>query len=177
MKAPDVLTSARLLLAASIWWPVSTAAWDVAGLMLAAAWLTDSSDGRLARRMKIEGVLGPHDLKVDTAVGGSLVAGAALGDQLSLGVWSVAFIALGLLYVLRGNEAAGLLLQASGYLLFFLGSTQAGSQAWILPAATAAAIGWIDRRRLIDHLLPTFFTAARHPLRAAHARTSGANEG
>lgn len=135
------------------------------GVMLAAAWLTDSYDGRLARRMKIEGLLGPYDLIVDTAVGASLLLGFGLGDEFQLGVWSLAFVAFGVLYAFRGNEAAALILQAAGYLLFFYGALRAGSQAWMVPAATAAAIGVIDWRRLMDHLLPMFFHAVRHPLR------------
>ena len=172
MRPPDLLTLIRVVIAATIWWPAATGAWGVAGVMLATAWLTDSSDGRLARRMEIEGLLGPYDLAVDTAVGGSLLLGFGLGGEMRLGPWGVLFAVLGLLYAIRGNEAAALLLQAAGYILFFLGSTRAGSHAWILPAGTAAAIGVIDRRRLTDHLLPMFFKAARHPLRRAGEATS-----
>ncbi len=173
MRAPDVLTSVRVLIAASIWWPVSAGDWAVTGIMLAAAWLTDSSDGRLARRMNVEGVLGPHDLTVDTAVAASLLLGFGLGDEFTLGLWTLLLIALGALYLIRVNEAAALLIQATGYLLFFVGSQRAGSQAWVVPAATAAAIGVIDRKRLTDHLLPMFFDALRHPLRSGDLADDG----
>lgn len=154
-RIADGLTGLRLVIGLGLI-PVL---WDsqltAAAVLLSVAWLTDFLDGRIARRSGVEGRLGRWDMEIDTAVGVGLLIGM-VGPQI-IPVWAAAtaIVVLGGLFV-AGNLAAAMLLQLAGYLPFIGKLWADRPQAWWLPLATVAAIGIVDRRRLVRVNIPNF---------------------
>jgi len=160
MRIADGLTGVRLVIGLGLI-PVL---WDshlsAAAVLLSMAWITDLLDGRFARRAGVEGRLGRWDMEIDTAVGAGLLIGMVGPQIVPLWAAAAAIVVLGGLFV-AGNLAAAMLLQLAAYLPFIGKLWADRPPAWWLPLATVAAIGTIDRHRLVRVNIPNFLQGLR----------------
>jgi phosphatidylglycerophosphate synthase len=154
-RTADLLTALRLALALPLGLATAAGRWGLVGPLLAAAWLSDSLDGRLARRTPVATRLGDADEPVDTAVAVTLLVGLTAGRHVSA-VWVVPVGALLVGWVVLRERSLSMLLQAVVYGLtpWVLASTAPWSTA--LLAATALGIALWSWRRFVGELVPVF---------------------
>lgn len=155
-RAADALTASRALVSIPLALVTTRGKWAATAVLLCAAWWSDFLDGRLARRAAAPTRLGDWDLTADTVVGAGLVVGLVAGGHLPL-LWGVVAALFGAGFILTGNEAHSMLLQAMGYgpaLWLIAGTTVAGSA---LVGVTLASIAIVDCSRLFEYVLPSFF--------------------
>lgn len=155
-RAADSLTAGRALLALPVALVAWTGDWTAATLLLSAAWWSDFLDGRLARRAPVPTRLGQWDLAADTAVGAGLLTGLVGGGHLPP-LTGAAGALLGIGFVMLGNAALGMVLQALAYGPVLWMAAWQGSPGFVVAALTISAIGVWDRARLLEYVLPTFF--------------------
>lgn len=155
----DFLTALRAGLAIPIAIVTWAALWDVAGLLLSIAWLTDFFDGRLARSGG-GGRLGRFDLPADTAVAAGAVVGLYGGGHLAAWI-AVPATALGLAYVIGHNPSFSMLFQAVAYggVLWWL--TRPIGWGFGVAGVTVVVIAMLGWDRLFARVLPTFFSGLR----------------
>ena len=151
----DTLTALRFLTAPVLAPLVWSESWSLAALLLAAAWIGDVADGRLARRGGTPTRLGEWDMAADTAVGAGLVVGLVGQGTLPLVMGLPALVVFGALFV-AGNLAAAMLLQLVGYLPFLYLLWSERPALWWLPFATIVFAGLINWRRLFFVAIPAF---------------------
>lgn len=157
----DALTLTRALAAPVIAIAITDGRLAAAALLLSGAWLSDMLDGRLARRSAVESNLGGMDAYADALVGVGVVVGLTAAGSLPLAVtWTVILVFGSGQFVFR-NHAFGMVLQAVGYGTLLWRLWDEGQAALWIPLLTAGAIAWIDRRRLTEYVLPTFFRGIR----------------
>lgn len=166
----DGLTAARLALAIPLFATVAAGRYAVAAIVLIAAWWTDFFDGRLARTVPGETRLGAWDPYADAAVAAAILAGLVAVGVVSATPWAAAGAVLAFAFLLSGNLAWCMLLQALAYELF-LAWLWVESPGWLLvPAATVLVLLVANRRRFFGELLPTFFSGiGAHRLGSAPA--------
>jgi phosphatidylglycerophosphate synthase len=165
-RTADTLTLARLGFALLLTAVVGRSlTW--AGLLLAAAWISDALDGRAARASNRLTRLGRLDLSVDTAVGAGLLLGMAAGGILSFPFAVGLTVVLGGAYLWLRNPAPALALQGVAYGWFLaVVWTQELAVRWVL-LATIAVLCLTGARRLFTVVIPAFLagTAALIALR------------
>lgn len=152
----DALTWMRLVLVVPLGLTAFQGEWEVAAVLLSTSWWSDFFDGRLARRSLQSTVMGQWDMTIDTLVGGALVTGAVLGGHIPVWVGALAALfAVGA--ALWRNISLAMLVQAIGYapVLWFV--LQASLWASLVALGTISLIAVIDRRKLVEWTLPTFF--------------------
>jgi hypothetical protein len=156
LVSADLLTAARMGMALALPVVLGTGRLTVAAVVVSSAWVTDILDGRLARISVGEGRLGRWDLIADTAVGAGIVVGLTGASKLPLWYAAGSLLLLGVWFLRTRNLASSMALQLAGYvpLLFVLWSERA--DWWWLPFVTAALIGMVDWRRLIEVNIPGF---------------------
>lgn len=153
-RLADLLTLARIGLAAVLAVSISGGEESRAALVLALAWLSDSADGALAR-VGSGARLGRWDVLADAAVGaGALLGLSAAGSISPLAAIGAVAVLGGLL--VAGNLAAGMLLQLAGYLPFLWMLWVERPGLWWLPPSTAVVIGVLEWRQLIEVNIPNF---------------------
>jgi hypothetical protein len=160
----DTLTLARLgfaLLLATV--TARSLAW--AGILLAAAWVSDALDGRAARASKRQTHLGKVDLTVDTAVGAGLLLGMSGAGIVPLAFAVTAVIVLGGGFLALQNPAPALALQgiAYGWFLVVLW-THEPVVRWVV-LATIGVVFVAGARRLVTVIVPAFLCGAAALLR------------
>jgi hypothetical protein len=151
----DVLTVSRLGLAVLVIPSAWTRNLTLTSALLAAAWLTDFLDGRIARAAGVTGRMGPWDLTVDTTVGVGLIIGLTGAGEVPALFGVAAILVLGS-WSLAGNFAAALLLQLAGYLPLLDIVWRRRPPVWWLPFLTVIVIGLMDWRRLVTVNIPRF---------------------
>ena len=172
-RTADWLTGSRLILAVVIGVLAAERALDAAALALGLAWVTDSLDGRLARRTPVPTKLGDYDMAVDTFVGAMLVAGVGIGGSIPAWISIAALLLFGLGYLALRQPALSMALQGVGYgaLLWRLWTARQPT-LWVL-VAVIAAIAAIDARKFVRVVLPEFFRGSVDSLRLRRADRSG----
>lgn len=156
-RTADQLTAFRLVLAPILAWLIGTGSFSVAAIMLGTSWVTDWSDGRLARRSGQSGRLANWDLPADTLVGAAVLIGLALDQSLwPPFAWSYLLITLLLYWRLR-NEAISFLLQGLGYGAFLWLLILHRPSGWWFPLVIVLLLLTLDWRRFWGNLLPRFF--------------------
>jgi phosphatidylglycerophosphate synthase len=136
--------------------------------MLATGWITDASDGRLARASTCATRLGHLDLAIDTSVGACLLLGMATSGHVS---W---VLAAGLLVVLGGgflvskNAALAMMLQAVAYAWFLVTLWQTQPLLRWLPLAVVAGLLIVEYRQLTTVVVPTFLSELASLVRGHH---------
>lgn len=151
----DTLTLARLGFALLLTAVVGRSlTW--AGLLLAAAWISDALDGRVARASSRPTRLGGLDLSVDTAVGSGVLLGMATAGILSFPLAVGLIVLLGGAYLWLRNPAPALALQgvAYGWFLAVVWTRQL-TVRWVL-LATIAVLFLTGARRLFTVVIPAF---------------------
>lgn len=151
----DTLTAIRLVSAPALVPLAWTGSWPAVGVLLAAAWVGDIADGRLARRSGVETRLGAWDMAADTAVGAGLVVGLAGHGTIPWVVGLPALVVFGGLFI-AGNLAASMLLQLVGYLPFLYILWSERPDVWWLPFAAIVFAGLVNWRRLFFVAIPAF---------------------
>ena len=158
-RLADALTLVRLPLAVAIAGIVGIYDGLVVGAaLLSAAWMTDLAAGRLARRAVSGTHFGPWDPIADATIGMGVLVGLVVSGR----VGAVPWLALGALlfaaFIVTRNLAIGMVVQALAYGLFMVElAIDAPHALWML-GATAAVIGVVDAWRLVDVVLPYFFS-------------------
>jgi phosphatidylglycerophosphate synthase len=165
----DGLTLIRALLAALLIGTVATGRLVLAACMLAAAWITDALDGRLARASSRATHLGGLDLAVDTAVGACLLTGMTLYGTVSEGLAVVLLVVLGGGFLASKNAALSMALQAVAYAWFLLTLWDEGLRIRWLPLGVVTALFLIELRRLTTVVVPTFLSDLVSLVRAHHS--------
>lgn len=157
--AADALTAVRVPLAFGIALVIGLGDAIAAGaILLAVAWLSDVADGRLARRSAGHTALGPWDPIVDALVGLGVLLGLAVAERVMIFPWLPLAAVLLAAFLVTRNLALGMVLQAVAYgLLIVELAVDAPGALWVL-GITAAVIGVLDARRLVEVVLPTFFS-------------------
>jgi phosphatidylserine synthase len=159
----DGLTATRLLLAALLLAVVAAGAYALATAVLVAAWWTDFFDGRLARMAPGKTRLGTWDPFADAAVAAAILVGLVSAGVVNVVPWGILGAVLGLAFVVSGNLAWCMLLQALAYELFLM-RLWINTPWWLaLPVATALVLLVVNRRRFFGELLPTFFAGVGAP--------------
>jgi phosphatidylglycerophosphate synthase len=152
----DLLTLMRLAAAPALAAAIAAGRLGLAAALLAAAWLTDALDGWAARASRRRTRLGGIDLVVDTAVGAGALVGLTLADEIPPLLTGALLVALGGGFLVLRNPALSMALQSVGYgwLLWMLWAK--GELGVWLPLATAAGLGLVFHRRLLQTLIPAF---------------------
>lgn len=154
-RAADGLTLLRVFIAIALALLVWLGEWPAVAMALAAAWLSDLLDGRLARAAGGGTRLGNWDMTVDTLVGAGLIVGLIAHGTLPDVVGFPALVVFGVLHAM-GNVAASMLLQLTGYLPTLLLLWQDRPTVWWLPFAVMVLAAAIDWRRLFLINIPAF---------------------
>jgi hypothetical protein len=150
----DLLTLFRMLSALLISATIAGGALAATAVLLAAAWVSDDLDGRLARSGG-HTKLGQWDVLADAMVGAGAAVGLALAGVLPVWLVLMAVLGFGGLLV-AGNLAAGMLLQLTGFLPLLWRLWVERPTAWWLPFLTAFVIGVVEWRKLIYVSIPNF---------------------
>lgn len=172
-RTADSLTLARLGCALLLALAVATDRLPLAAWLLAAAWISDALDGRVARAAPQPTRLGDLDLAVDTAVGAGLLIGMGAGDRLPLAVAIGTVVALGAGFLILRNPALALVLQAIAYAWFMVVLWVERPSAWWLPPTTVAVLLVVGFRRLITVVIPGFLRGMTALVRRRRGRGLG----
>ncbi len=152
----DLLTGGRLIATLPLAYAAYRASWGTLALLLAAAWWSDHFDGVLARRAGSGTRFAGWDLRVDTAVGGSIVAGLVAGGHIS--AWhALVLAALAAGFVVLNNPAWSMLLQAVGYGWSLWFTFRHHTAAFGVLVVSIGSIALLGRSRLFGYVLPAFF--------------------
>jgi cardiolipin synthase len=162
----DILTAARLLLAAAIvtlGFTGSAQALPVVVWLTIAAWTSDVLDGVFARynRMPRRTWIGDHDLLFDMSIAAALIIYMAITGHLNLWVAAVYLLTALLVFWRLGLSAAlGKLFQAPAYLWFIIIALRETplSGIWLLVWILLAII--LTWPRFPRQTIPDFLSAA-----------------
>ena len=175
--AADSLTLARLGFALLLVGAVATDRLALAAWLLAAAWVSDALDGRVARASMRATRLGHLDLAVDTAVGAGVLIGMGFGGHLPVVLAIGAVVALGGGFLVLRNAALAFALQAMAYAWFMIVLWLEHPSAWWVPPATVAVLLVVGYRRLITVLVPAFLGGMAALVRRRRGRGLGLDRG
>lgn len=175
--AADSLTLARLGFALLLVGAVATDRLALAAWLLAAAWVSDALDGRVARASMRATRLGHLDLAVDTAVGAGVLIGMGFGGHLPVVLAIGAVVALGGGFLVLRNAALAFALQAMAYAWFMIVLWLKHPSAWWVPPATVAVLLVVGYRRLITMLVPAFLGGMAALVRRRRGRGLGLDRG
>jgi len=163
--AADALTALRGLIAVAlviaVGWrhPMSGAA------LLGLAWLTDVSDGRVARRSATATRLGRWDLHFDAAVGAGLLTGLIAAGYVPGPAFAAAGGAATIWFLYAGNPAGAMALQAVAYGPFLAVALRDATAGFWGLVGVLGSIAIVDARHLVEWVLPTFFAGLLSPRR------------
>lgn len=152
----DLLTWSRLGVALALPLVLWSDSLTTAAFLLSWAWISDLSDGRLARRSGRDGRMGKWDQAVDTAVGGGIAVGLAGTGEIPAWFAAGSILLFGGWWLLMAKPAGSMLLQLSGYIPLLRVLWKDQPQWWWLPFATAGLAMAVDWRRLIEVNIPGF---------------------
>ncbi len=138
----DALTAARAVAGVALAILVGRGRLGDACLVLAAAWLSDALDGRLARASRRRTRLGPWDMPIDVGVGAGLVVGLGAAGAMPTWLAALVLLVLGAGYLALRQPALGMALQAIGYGGFLWRAFEAGVATRWAPVAVALGI-WL----------------------------------
>ena len=169
--AADLLTGLRFALSIAIFLVTAAGILPATSVLVAAAWLTDLLDGRLARRAKGETRLGSLDPIVDALVGVAIIAGLARAGSLAVGVAVIVIGGLGAWYLMTRIVTLLMILQALAYATLFWHFYQQQTDLWWVSVGVAMFITAVDARRLFSSILPVFFGGFRRLVLGDDARS------
>lgn len=171
-QVADLLTWFRVFLCFAFIWVGRTqgeSGLPVAIAMLISSWTSDSLDGPIARRSRIQyhTWVGDHDLEIDMAVGASVVVYMLLSGLLAP-MYGVSYLLIWAVYFWRRGvpRSIGMLFQAPCYGWFIVVSMRSAPAAgWWLVAWLAVALvaTWPKFPR---ETVPGFLGGLKHVLRS-----------
>jgi phosphatidylglycerophosphate synthase len=143
---------------------------DLAVVVLAAGWITDVLDGRLARAAEGKTWLGPIDVVADVA----LATGVGVGLVLN-GRYGALPLALGAVVLLGSaawyrNHMPAMIYMAIIDLALLATVFELGSWGRFVMVFVVVAILAVDHRRLVETLIPRFLDGAAVLMRGGRPR-------
>jgi phosphatidylglycerophosphate synthase len=173
----DALTAARAVAGVALAVLVAQGRLAEASLVLAAAWLSDALDGRLARASRRRTRLGPWDMPIDVGVGAGLLVGLGSADAMPAWLAALVLLVLGGGYLALRQPALGMALQAVGYAGFLWRAFEAGVPTRWAPVAVAVAIWLTEWGKFWRVEVPAFLSGIAEAVRLRRGDSLGLPRG